>query len=450
MNQLNLRELILVVTGITILAGILVGYLKYTAPQIHGSLVWAIGDALVGISLLVYAYYPKPVEYANLMITNGCAFAGHSLFLTAIWKFKEKPVSYYILIIIPLLSLLVTTYFTLLNHHMGLRVAINSILYASLAAFIFYEMLQPSHKSLRLIFTVNAIAVLLYMLAMVTRAVVSFHTKYVDLMAPTPESMILFSAVSVCEIVLTFGFISMVNIRLAQDLQRQNTMKDKFFSIIAHDLKNPIGNILGFSDLLEQQVSKSGSEETKYISGAIKESAIQTHHLLDNLLEWAISQTGKVHYEPEKINLHDFIVEESDYYRHFAERKQIHLNTEGVRKIIVWADKNMLRTVVRNLITNAIKYTYQGGDIFITTQQFSSMAEVSVIDTGVGIPLPVMEKLFIFDGKITTRGTGNEKGTGLGLVLCKEFVEKNKGRIHVKSEPGKGTTFSFTLPLLKE
>jgi signal transduction histidine kinase len=450
MNPLNLRELIIVVTGITILSGFMVGYLRITVPHIHGSLHWAIGTGLVGTSLLVYAFYPKPVEYANLLITNCCAFTGQCLFLTAIWKFKDKPVNFYIVIIIPLLSLLVTTWFTLLYFHMGLRVALNSILYAALAVFIFYEMLQPPEKSLRLIFTLSAVTILLYILAMMTRAVVSFHSKQIDLMAPTPESMILFSAISLSEIVLTFGFIIMVNVRLSQDLTRQNAMKDKFFSIIAHDLKNPIGNILGFSDLLETKMSQGNNEETKYISGAIKQSALQTNHLLENLLEWALSQTGKVRYVPEEINLQDFITEEYGYYQHFAKSKQLSFETKGVMDIVVHADKNMLKTIVRNLITNAIKYSQPGGSICIAARQLSSMAEVSVTDAGIGISAEIMEKLFHLDEKITTRGTGNEKGTGLGLILCKEFVEKNKGHIHVKSEPGKGSTFSFTLPLFME
>lgn len=447
MNPLNLRELIVIVTGITILSGLLVGYLRVTVPHIHGSLLWAIGTVLVGISLLVYAFYPKPVEYVNLLITNCCAFTGQCLFLTAIWKFKDKPVNYYILIIIPVLSFLVTSYFTLFYFHMGLRVTLNSTLYAVLAAFIFYEMLQPPEKPLRLIFTVCAIAIVLYMLAMLTRAVVSFQSKEIDLMAPTLESIILFSAISLSEIVLTFGFIIMVNVRLSQDLMRQNAMKDKFFSIIAHDLKNPIGNIMVFSDLLEEKVQQSHSEEIKFITGAIKQSALQTNDLIDNLLEWALSQTGKVRYEPQKINLRDFMIEESVFYSHFANSKQLTLTTDEVKPIVVWADKNMLKTIVRNLITNAIKYSNPGGNITLASRLLSSMAEVSVTDSGVGISPAVMEKLFQLNEKITTRGTADEKGTGLGLVLCKEFVEKNKGHIHVISEPGRATTFSFSLPL---
>ena len=449
MVALNLRELIIIVTGITVLTGLLIVYLKYTAPHIKGTLQWAIGSFLVSIGLLAYGFYPRPAEYINLLLTNMNAFAGQCFFLIAFWKFKEKPINYFFIVSVLVSAFLITTIFTLTYHHMGLRVTINSILYAVVAAYCFYEMLIPPDRSLRLIFHINALAILLYGLAMMTRAVVSFQQKEIDLMAPTLESIILFSAVSLSEIVLTFGFIIMVNIRLSQDLIRQNTMKDKFFSIIAHDLKNPMNNILGFSDLLAIKLNENNREEIKFISRAIKHSVIQTNNLLENLLEWALSQTGNVHFEPENINLQDIIADESEYYIPFAESKQLSFHTEKVKKINVWADRNMLKTILRNLVTNAMKYSHPGGSIHIESRQLSTLAEVSVIDVGVGIQPMMMDKLFRFDERVTTRGTHDEKGSGLGLVLCKEFVEKNKGTIWAKSEPGKGTTFYFTLPLFR-
>ncbi|MBN1416941.1 MAG: HAMP domain-containing histidine kinase [Bacteroidales bacterium] len=447
MYPINLRELIVIVTGITILSGFLVGYLRYIAPHIRGSMYWAVGTVLISIGLMAYGFYPKPVEYVNLLITNINAFTGQCLLLVAIWKFKEKPVNYYIVIILPVLGFLVTTVFTVLYYHMGLRVAVNSFLYAVAGAFVFYEMLVPPDKALKTIFSISAFAVMIYILAMMTRAVVSFQQKIIDLMAPTIESLILFSVISMSVLVLTFGFIIMVNIRLSQDLVKQNAMKDKFFSIIAHDLKNPVGNIMGFSDLLEEKLDQQNREEAVFIANAIKQSATQTNNLIENLLEWALSQTGKVRYNPENINLHDFIRDETEYYRHFARNKQISIQAEGVKNIQVWADKNMLRTILRNLITNAIKYTQTGGNICIESRELASFAEVAVIDNGVGIRPAIIEKLFILDEKVTTRGTNDEKGTGLGLVLCKEFVEKNGGIIRLQSEPEKGTTVFFTLPL---
>jgi len=447
MQPLNLRELILVVMGITILTGFLMVYLKYTAPHIQGSLHWAIGTFLVGTGLLAYGFYPKPNEYVNLLMTNVNAFAGQCLFLVAIWKYKEKKVNYYFVISIPVLAFITTTVFTLIYPHMGLRVSVNSILYTFPAFYCFYEMLKPPDKSLRLIFQINALAILIYILAMLTRTFVSFPHKEINLMAPTVESIILFSAISLSEIVLTFGFIIMVNIRLAQNLIRQNAVKDKFFSIIAHDLKNPMNNIMGFSDLLALKLGENNPEETAYISKAIKQSVSQTNDLLENLLEWALSQTGRLRYDPGKIDLHNFFTDETDYFIPFATSKQLSMHIEGSRDIHVRADRNMLKTILRNLVTNAIKYSQPGGSINIEAKQLSGFAEISVVDTGIGIHEDAMKKLFNLDERLTTRGTHDEKGSGLGLVLCKEFVEKNGGRIFAKSEPGKGSTFTFTLPL---
>ncbi|MBN2273256.1 MAG: hypothetical protein JXR41_16055 [Bacteroidales bacterium] len=447
MQSLNLRELILIIAGITILTGFLIVYLKYTASHIHGILHWAIGTFLIGTGLVAYGLYPRPVEYVNLIITNVFAVTGQCLFLTAVWKFKEKPVNFYFVFTIPVLAFLSTTVFTLFLRHMGLRVSINSILYTVSAGYCFYEMLRPHDKAYKLIFQINALVILIYILAMLIRIFVSLSLKELDLMAPTPESIILFLAISLTVIILTFGFIIMVNIRLSQDLIRQNAMKDKFFSIIAHDLKNPMNNIMGFSDLLSVKLQENNREETVYMSRAIKQSVTQINTLLENLLEWALSQTGKVRYLPEKINLRDFITEEYKYYLPFAESKKLSLDTEGITAICVWADNNMLKTIMRNLITNAIKYTHSGGTISIRSEQQLSFAEVSVSDTGIGIEETTMKTLFSFDDKMTTRGTQDEKGSGLGLVLCKEFVERNGGSIWVKSEPGKGSTVYFTLPL---
>ena len=447
MQPLNLQELIIMVAGITILTGLMMVYLKYTAPHIQGSLHWAIGTFLVATGLIAYSLYPRPVEYVNLLITNISAFTGQCLFLVAIWKFKEKPVNHYFIISLPVMAFISTTVFTVVYPHMGLRVSINSVLYTIPAGYCFYEMLRPPDRSLKLIFQINALAILIYILAMLTRTFGSLPYKEIQLMAPTAESIILFSAISLSEIILTFGFTIMVNIRLAQALILQNMVKDKFFSIIAHDLKNPMNNIMGFCDLLALKLEDNNPEETAYILKAIRQSVTQTNDLLENLLEWALTQTGKMRCVPGKIDLKEFVANEAGYYLPLAESKQLSLDADGVGNIYVMADRNMLKTILRNLITNAIKYCHPGGSISIKTRVLKTHAEVSVIDNGVGIREIQMKNLFNHEDRYTTRGTKDEKGSGLGLVLCKEFVEKNGGMLSVRSEPGEGSAFSFTLPL---
>lgn len=447
MTQLNIREFILFIAGFSLLFGFLMLFFKRTALFIPGIFHWATGSFFVGISLFIYAFYPFPNEYINLLFTNWLAFTGQCLFLFAFWKFKEKRVNYIILIGLPAASVIATTILTYVYHHMGLRVTVNSILYALWAGFCFYEMLTPPQESLKVIFRVNAMAFLLFGLAMLTRAVVTFPLKEIDLMAPTIESLILFSALALAEILINFGFIIMVNDRITDDLTTQIAMKDRFFSIIAHDLKNPMNNILGFSELLLMKIKRNDISEMEMVSHAIKNSVIQTYNLLENLLEWSLSQSKKIPFNPEKINLRQLISEEKDFYLSFVASKNLTVEFRGEKDVSIFADRNMLKTVLRNLITNAVKYSHPGGKIKIESKLIPSFVEIAISDTGVGIAPERLERIFTLDEKITTRGTADEKGSGLGLLLCKEFIEKHKGRIWINSEANKGTTVFFTLPL---
>jgi signal transduction histidine kinase len=447
MTPLNLRELILFIAGFSLLFGLLMLFFKKSTPFIRGIFHWATGSFIVASSLFIYAFYPYPGEFINLLFTNLLAFTGQCFFLLAFWKFKEKRVNYLILIGLPVVSVIATTIFTYVYHHMGLRVTVNSVIYAIWAGFCFYEMLVPPDESLKIIFRVNAMAFLLFGLAMLTRAVVTFSLKEIDLMAPTIESLILFSALALAEILINFGFIIMVNVSIASDLTRQIAMKDRFFSIIAHDLKNPMNNILGFSELLLMKIKRNDIGEMEMISHAIKNSVIQTYNLLENLLEWSLSQSKKIPFAPEKIDLRQLIEEEKDFYLSFVASKKLTIEFIGEKDIKIFADRNMLKTILRNLITNAVKYSHTGGKIMIESKLLPSFVEIAITDTGVGIAPNRLEKIFTLDEKITTRGTAEEKGSGLGLLLCKEFIEKHKGKIWINSEPQKGTTVFFTLPL---
>ncbi len=447
MTQLNLREFILFIAGFSLLFGFLMLFFKKSASFIKGIYHWAAGSFIVALSLFIYAFYPYPDEYINLILTNLLAFTGQCFFLLALWKFKEKRVNYLIIIGLPVASLIATTVFTHAYYHMGLRVTVNSIIYAVWAGFCFYEMLRPPSASLKTVFHINAMAFFLFGLAMLTRSVVTFQMREIDLMAPTIESMILFSALALAEILINFGFIIMVNVSIADDLTRQIAMKDRFFSIIAHDLKNPMNNILGFSELLLMKIKKNDTSEKEMIAHAIKNSVIQTYNLLENLLEWSLSQSKKIPFNPEKINLRQLIEEEKDFYLSFIASKKLNIEFRGEKDIDIFADRNMFKTILRNLITNSVKYSNPGGKIKIESKRLPSFVEIAISDTGVGIAPERIDKIFTLDEKITTRGTAEEKGSGLGLLLCKEFIERHKGRIWIKSELHKGTTVFFTLPL---
>ena len=231
------------------------------------------------------------------------------------------------------------------------------------------------------------------------------------------------------------------------ELEILNTTKDKFFSIIAHDLKNPVAGILSSAELLLKTLSKTpdDKERLKKYSENILTSTNDGYKLLENLLEWARAQTGAIKYEPQNIQLTESIKECANSMKLMFDNKNIKI-TFPEKSFMVFADKNMMCAVVRNLLSNAIKYTYPGGSITINVDKKDNFIFTDIIDQGVGIPDNLKSMLFRIESKYSTQGTLNEKGTGLGLILCKEFIEKNGGTISVESEIGKGSKFTFSLP----
>ncbi|MEI6091393.1 MAG: PAS domain-containing sensor histidine kinase [bacterium] len=232
-------------------------------------------------------------------------------------------------------------------------------------------------------------------------------------------------------------------------LQKLNDEKDKFFSIISHDLKSPFNSIVGFSDLLVEQAREKNLEGIEQFADIILQSSRRVMDLLSNLMEWSRSQTGRINYNPEYFEMVSLINEAFLLLKDTADHKSITIYKAIPRNVPVFADKDMISTVIRNLISNAIKFTTNGGNIIIKIEQKPNELLVSVRDTGVGIPIELQDELFMIDHNQSTQGTNNEKGTGLGLILCKDFVEKHGGKLWVESEEGKGSTFYFTLPQLK-
>lgn len=233
------------------------------------------------------------------------------------------------------------------------------------------------------------------------------------------------------------------------ELKELNATKDKFFSIIAHDLKNPFNTLLGFTELMLDNLSDYSQEKLKEFITILRDTSKHSYALLENLLEWSRSQTGKLEITPETIQLNELFKDNIDLLSNNAAGKKIKLINNIDPDATAFADSNMIRTVIRNLISNAIKYSNEDGSITGTSKIAGKFVEISVTDTGIGIEQENIDKLFKIDINYSTAGTASESGTGLGLILCKEFVSKNGGKIWIESEPGKGSSFTFTLPINK-
>lgn len=230
-------------------------------------------------------------------------------------------------------------------------------------------------------------------------------------------------------------------------LRDLNATKDKMFSIIAHDLRAPFIGILGLSDLLLKNLNNYPIQKSKKILKTMSSSSQNTLALLDNLLNWAKSQTGKFSFTPESLNLNTVISETINTLRSSAQFKNITLEITHTHIYRVNADKNMLKIILYNLISNAIKFSYPDHKIDLSIEAKPNWVQVNVVDYGVGMDQNQISSLFQSNTHQSTEGTANEKGTGLGLVLCKEFVDRHKGKIGVESSKGQGSRFFFYLPL---
>ncbi len=233
----------------------------------------------------------------------------------------------------------------------------------------------------------------------------------------------------------------------ADKLKELNSTKDKFMSIIAHDLKNPFNAILGFSDLMLSQFHQLDDETLLKGLRTIESASSHAYKLLENLLIWSQNQTGLMKFNPEMLNLKTQLNELLSTVENTAINKRIKIIIKIEKSKNIYADKNMIDSILRNLISNAIKFSYPEGKINISATEIGNHMHISVTDNGIGITPDRISAIFKIDKRTNTLGTENEQGTGLGLILCKEFVNRHKGDIWVKSIPGKGSTFTFSLPL---
>ncbi len=230
-------------------------------------------------------------------------------------------------------------------------------------------------------------------------------------------------------------------------LSHLNATKDKFFSIIAHDLKNPFNVLIGLSDIVITDPDVRHSEEFEQIIDGIFQTAKSGYNLLENLLEWARSQTGDIEYKPELWAMSEIVALNINLFKETAKAKKIEISSQNQPDYKIYADYNMINFVVRNLMNNAIKFSYQNSEIEIIQEQKDDFYVFTIRDFGIGMNKETKERLFKIESTNPKAGTANEKGTGLGLIICKEFVEKNEGTIWVESEEKRGSSFHFSLPV---
>lgn len=253
-------------------------------------------------------------------------------------------------------------------------------------------------------------------------------------------------------VILLIGLVAIATIlyffkrKTSRQLAELNATKDKFFSIIAHDLKNPITTQFGLTSLILADYNDIEDEERLNLIRSVDQAGKQTYRLLENLLYWSRSQTGRLDYVPRLIQINDLVLESYNLLNENAKAKSVTLVPSDKDDFTAYGDEDMIKTILRNLISNAIKFSNKGGLVKVLLSEKGNEKIISVVDCGVGISPDHLKGIFKIDTVSSLPGTDGERGTGLGLILCKEFVEKNGGKIWIESQLGIGSTFSFSLP----
>jgi len=239
--------------------------------------------------------------------------------------------------------------------------------------------------------------------------------------------------------------------KIEASLHTINAEKDKFFSIIAHDLRTPFSSFLGFTQMMAEELPNFTLEQIQNIAVKMRKSALNLYDLLENLLKWAQLQRGMTTFTPSTFLLLPKLSNNLSTILESAGNKGINISYQITDDIEIYADENMFATIIRNLVSNAIKFTRKGGEIIISAEKSKDqLVEISIRDNGIGMKTDMVKNLFRLDADTNRKGTENEPSTGLGLIICKEFIEEHRGKLWVESEEGKGSTFFFTLPLNKE
>lgn len=406
----------------------------------YGKLLLTIGWVFLFLRGIIFDFIS--INVANTIVFFACCY--ETMAILSLLKTKSKK-SYRWQIIITIVAVLVFNIAALLDCTINSRVLI-----ASIGLFAIY--LQPTisyfvEKRHNLFRVFHGMCYVAFEILLIIRVVFNYLNPQKEFFSYTIFDSLFNIGLFLLSLTSTVGFLLLVKEK--QDIKIKKLLKDKnqFFSIIAHDLRGPLGGSVGLSEMLAENIDEYSIEEIKEITEMLYQSNKNSYKLLENLLDWSQVQTGMIEYSPKKIALNILIEENIELNKNAASNKNISLSFESDEFVEVDADKNMIDTVVRNLLTNAIKFTNKNGEIMVKMQRHGNKAEVSIADSGIGIPDSIKEKLFKINGKVSQKGTDDEMGTGLGLLLCSEFIKKHKGEIWAESEFGKGSTFKFTIPM---
>jgi two-component system, sensor histidine kinase and response regulator len=413
---------------------------------VRATAFWAFGSLTVGFGLLFKLIPPAGGLVADVVPTLFIAL-GLYYYLAGIWHLKGKKIIPWIVFGMPALNVVQSVVFSQFIPSNRIRLVIYYSLLAIYASISLYEMLKLNRdqKYLRNIFNLNAVSFFIFLVFLVLGITVLLSQPGFNPAEAGRFTLIMFTAANLLMVALTFGFISAVNLKLYKELEVHLKSKDKFFSILAHDLRGPVGTIMNFLNLLNNE-NDLKKEEREYYLRELEKLSQSTFHLLQNLLDWSTSD-NMAQVEGEIIELNNVIAQNVVLFERLARFKSISVEFEGENATHIRGDAKMIEVILRNLVSNALKFTPKGGKVTIKTRNGINKVQMLVRDTGMGIAPEKLKTIYNFEGCRSTVGTNGEVGSGFGMVVCKDFIQKNNGSIHIKSEVNVGTEVVVEFPL---
>lgn len=439
----ELKTILLFSASLKLFLGILLLVYGLMSVSFKPTIYVATGSLISGLGLLVHSFYPYPIEVINLLFLNLTVIIGDGMIVVGLWALQKKKINKFFLLSILIISLFQTFFFTEIWRHDGIRVATNSIIYASIGAYAIYEFTNLLKTRLRALFYTIAFILYTHCAILLVRAIFSVSNAQIDLMAPSTIGLSMHLYIVLGQTSVIFCYTIIVNHLLREELgvlmekqRKLQVYKEELSSMIVHDLKNPLNALINAPSVFEG----------KKLNQFVEQLSVQMLTLVLNILDINKSEEGKLTLLETKFNIREAVIQNLKQLKMLYEDKNLTLDIEIAEDCKALADKDLFNRVIINLLTNAIKFSPNNDKISIKSTRENGFVKISVSDNGPGIAPENHEIIFNKFEQIIAKSSGTIRSSGLGLPFCKIAVEAHGGEIGVESELGKGSTFWVTFP----
>lgn len=450
MFQTDIHTIFLILALNKFLLGLLLFHIKtITKGKVNGVDYWAYGSILTGLGLLLSAFFRNDASVNTQLVfslgLNVCILSGDILFLYGVYRFKGKKPNR-LLWLLPLLSVVNIFVFVAIHYNVSARFLINAVFPLILYTVTAFEFVRPFRKEYRSSFLFAAWLYIFYGCIHLVRIVIfSMYPTTVSI-PENPVSTLLVLMAGLSMVLLTYVLIVIITRTLTFQLNEQIVSRDKLHAIISHDLRGPVGTLLNYTEIMRSSINEWSQEQKDKWLRQMESAASGSRFLLENLFHWSRSQLNEIKVNAAENDLAEIIRQVITQMKGQAENKNIEIRFTNSVPVYAHFDQDMMGIVLRNLISNAVKFTPDGGKIIVSLAESVNHIEIIVSDTGTGMTEEKLKLVFKNDHFGSTPGTKNEKGSGFGLLLCRDFVKLNNGQISAESEAGKGSVFRIQLP----